>query len=140
MGKNRESPKKTYPAPFSLRLSNEEREKLEELADGQPWSTYIKDAIFDREVRPRRRGAKPVKDHEALARLIGLLGQSRISQNINQLAKAANTGSLAVNADVHQALADSCQDIRSMRDLLMEALGLKPRHQSKKEREKGRPQ
>lgn len=110
--------------PFSLRLTPEERKALDALADGQPLGAYIKDAIFNREVRPRTRGAKPVRDKAALARLLGLLGQSRISQNINQLAKAANTGSLPLNAEVHRALLESCESIKAMRSLLMAALGL----------------
>ena len=126
MARKRPPSKKTYPAPFSLRLSEEERKALDELADGQPWGTYIKDAIFERQVRPRTRGAKPVKDRAELARLLGLLGASRISQNINQLAKAANTGSLPVNADVHRALLESCDAVRNMRTLLLTALGLQP--------------
>ena len=115
----------TYPAPFSLRLSEDERQELERLADGKPLGAYIKDAIFERRIRPRTRGQKPVRDHQALAKLMGLLGRSRISQNINQLAKAANTGSLPLNADVYEALMESCDAIQGMRTLLMTGLGLK---------------
>ena len=126
MARKRPPSRKSYPAPFSLRLTEDERQALDELADGQPWGAYIKEAIFDRQVRPRTRGAKPVKDRAELARLLGLLGASRISQNINQLAKAANTGSLPVNADVHRALLESCDSVRNMRALLLTALGLTP--------------
>lgn len=119
------SARSRYPAPFSLRLTEDERQELERLADGQPWGSYIKDAIFERRVRPRTRGQKPVRDHQALARLMGLLGRSRISQNINQLAKAANTGSLPLNADVYQVLMEACDAVREMRTLLMTGLGLK---------------
>jgi len=91
-----ESKEKTtkYPAPFSVRLSTEEREELERLAPDQPWGQYIKDVIFREKRKPRTREAQKIKDHKLLARLLGPLGQSRISQNINQLAKAANSGSL----------------------------------------------
>ena len=126
MARKRPPSRKSYPAPFSLRLTEDERKALDELADGQPWGAYIKEAIFDRQVRPRTRGAKPVKDRAELARLLGLLGASRISQNISQLAKAANTGSLPVNADVHRALLESCDSVRNMRALLLTALGLTP--------------
>lgn len=118
--------KSRHGAPFSLRLTKEERKALDELADGQPLGAYIKDALLSREVRPRTRGARPVKDRTALAKLLGLLGQSRLSQNINQLAKAANTGSLPLNEEVHRALLESCGAIHSMRDLLLTALGLTP--------------
>lgn len=120
------SDKDRHGAPFSLRLTPEERRALDALADGQPLGSYNKDALLSREVRPRTRGAKPVKDRAALAKLLGLLGQSRLSQNVNQLAKAVNTGSLPVNEDVHKALLESCGAIHSMRDLLLTALGLTP--------------
>lgn len=115
-----------HGAPFSLRLTPEERKALDSLADGRPLGAYIKDAIFNREVRPRTRGTRPVKDRAALAKLLGLLGQSRLSQNVNQLAKAAHTGSLPVNDDVRRALLESCNAVQSMRDLLLTALGLTP--------------
>lgn len=120
------SDKRGHGAPFSLRLTKEERKALDALADGQPLGTYIKDALLNRDIRPRPRGAKPVKDRAALAKLLGLLGQSRLSQNVNQLAKAANTGSLPLNEEVHKALLESCGAIHSMRDLLLTALGLTP--------------
>ncbi|MBK6895816.1 MAG: hypothetical protein IPH06_04415 [Alphaproteobacteria bacterium] len=115
-----------HGAPFSLRLTQEERKALDALADGMPLGAWIKDALINRDIRPRTRGRKPVKDREALAKLLGLLGQSRLSQNINQLAKAVHTGSLPVNADVHKALLEACAGIRAMRDALLSALGLLP--------------
>lgn len=115
-----------HSAPFSLRLTKEERKALDALADGQPLGAWIKDALINRDIRPRTRGAKPVKDREALAKLLGLLGQSRLSSNINQLAKAVHTGSLPVNAEVHKALLEACAGIRAIRDALLTALGLQP--------------
>ncbi|MBK9584836.1 MAG: hypothetical protein IPO55_02835 [Alphaproteobacteria bacterium] len=121
---HRKPEERKHGAPFSLRLTKEERKALDALADGMPLGAYIKDALLVREVRPRTRGRKPVKDREALAKLLGLLGQSRLSQNINQLTKAVHTGSLPVNAEVHKALLEACAGIRAMRDALLSALGL----------------
>lgn len=127
MGKRTLPPEKDkYGAPFSLRLTKEERKALDDLADGRPLGAYIKDALFNRDIRPRTRGGKPVKDRAALAKLLGLLGASRLSQNVNQLARAANTGSLPVNEEIHRALLDSCTSIHAIRDLLLTALGLTP--------------
>jgi len=42
------------------------------------------------------RGNSPVKGKEALGRVMGVLGALRLSANLNQLAKAVNTGSLPV--------------------------------------------
>ncbi len=54
-----------------------------------------------------------------LAKLLGTLGKSRISQNINQLAKAANSGSLPVNQEVIEELNDACKAINCLRNTLM---------------------
>jgi len=114
-----------YPAPFSLRLSVAEREQLARLAEDQPWGQYIKDVIFRGSARPRRRGPQPIKDRQLLAKLLGLLGKSRISQNINQLAKAANSGSLPLTPDVHKELVEATRAVQNMRAMLIEAMGLK---------------
>ena len=80
---------RTIP-PFSLRLTFEERAKLERDAAGMALGAYIRSRLLDPEtVAPRKRGKFPVKDHQALAQLLGLLGQSRLANNVNQLAKAA---------------------------------------------------
>jgi hypothetical protein len=70
--------KKKSPPPFSLRLNPAERERLEQAAAGRPLGVYVRERIFDGDLRPqRRRGAAPVKDHAALAQLLGVLGQMR---------------------------------------------------------------
>ena len=116
--------KKRRPAPFSLRLSFEERAKLEKLAGGSSLSAFIKAKVFADEGYIRRlRGKFPVKDHEALGKVLGQLGASRLSQNMNQLAKAAHLGALPVDEDVADQLNQACQDISMMRNALMRALG-----------------
>ena len=67
-----------------------------------------------------------MKDYQALARVQAELGQSRLASNLNQLAKAANSGSLEVSPDTEKALQDACSDIKWMRYMLMQALGLEP--------------
>lgn len=43
---------KEKPAPFSLRLTFEERTRLEELADDKPLGSYIKRKVLTGKVRP----------------------------------------------------------------------------------------
>ena len=118
---------RTIP-PFSLRLTFEERAKLERDAAGMALGAYIRSRLLDPEtVAPRKRGKFPVKDHQALAQLIGLLGQSRLANNVNQLARAANTGSLAVTPDTEEALMSATADINHMRQLLIQALDIDAR-------------
>lgn len=112
--------------PFSLRLTFEERVELEKSAAGMPVGEYIRARLFDGSEAPRRtRGKFPVKDHKELAQVLGLLGQSRLSSNLNQLAKAANSGTLPVTPDVEAELKRACHEIREIREHLIKALGLK---------------
>ena len=73
---------------------------------------------------PRTRGKAPVRDHILLSQLMALLGQSRLSSNVNQLAKAANSGSLPVTPETESDLRHACRDIAEIRRMLMQALGL----------------
>lgn len=116
------------PTPFSLRLTFEERAKLERDAAGMALGAYIRSRLLDSDlVAPRKRGKFPVKDHQALAQLLGLLGQSRLANNVNQLARAADTGSLPVTPDVESALLSAVGDVSEMRQLLIQALNIEPR-------------
>jgi hypothetical protein len=114
------------PAPFSLRLSEEERAALEAQAGGQPLGAYIRARLLEDAGQARRSYRRPVKDDETLARLLAELGQARLANNLNQLAKAANTGSLPITPETVQAILTACQDVRAMRACLMAALGFRP--------------
>lgn len=115
---------KTFAVPFSLRLSFEERAQLEKEAAGEPVGAYIRQQLFNGKQKPRRtRGKFPVKDHAALGRVLAALGQSRIANNLNQLAKAANIGSLPVTPETEDAICRACKDVQAMRHDLLRALG-----------------
>ena len=133
MAKDKNKPAKKYPPPFSLRLSNEERAELTKLAEGRPLGQFIKDAIFAKGLRPASSRKVPHHDRKQLAKLLGALGKSRIASNINQLAKAANSGSLPVNNEVLESLNESVTAIQWMRDTLIKAMGLKPQSQPESE-------
>lgn len=120
-------PSRDAPAPFSLRLTFEERASLEQAAGDMPLGAYIRGQIFEgKQTRQRRRYKRPVKDHQALGQLLGALGESRLANNLNQLAKSANTGSLPVTPETEKALREACAEIHQMRSLLMRALGFSP--------------
>ena len=67
---------------------------------------------------------RPVKDHKLLAELLTKLGASRISNNLNQLARAANSGSLLLMPEIEEDLRQALADIAWMRKILMQGLGL----------------
>lgn len=120
-----ESPASKKPTPFSLRLSFEERARLEQDASGMALGAYIRDRLFGEDAAPRQtRGHFPVKDYAALGRVLAALGQSRLSSNLNQLAKAVNTGSLPVTPETEKELRQACKDVQAMRRDLLIALGL----------------
>ncbi len=111
------------PAPFSLRLSVEERQRLEAAAGEQSLSAYIKARLFGEDAKTMRKARRPSMDAKLLAETLGKLGQSRLPQNMNQIAKAANLGTLPVLPETEEELRQACYDIAVMRMMLMKALG-----------------
>jgi hypothetical protein len=117
--------KKRTP-PFSLRLTFEQRARLEQDAAGSSLSAYIHERLFGVDAPParRKRGKSPVKDQQAIAELLAKLGQSRLSSNLNQLARLANMGALPVTPETETAIIEAAEDVAAMRKLLIEALGM----------------
>lgn len=119
-----EAAKPKYPPPFSLRLTYEERVRLDAERGDAPLGAHIRKVLFGDDAAPRkRRGNSPIRDKEALGRIMGALGQSRLSSNLNQLAKAVNTGSLPVTPETEADLREACRDIAEIRAALLAALG-----------------
>lgn len=113
------------PPPFSLRLTADERARLERDAGTMAIGAYIRSRIFDAGTIRRLTGQKrPVKDHQVLAQVLGKLGNAHLANNLNQLAKAANCGALPVSPETEEALRQACDEVRAMRQMLMRALGL----------------
>lgn len=113
--------------PFSLRLTPNERARLAREAAGAPLGAYIKAKLLGGDALPVRvrRSGLPVEDRQALAQALARLGASRLAANLNQLAFAANSGSLSVTTEVIDKIAQAVADIRDIRSLLMIALGFK---------------
>lgn len=118
------------PSPFSLRLNAEERARLAAEAAGAPLGTYLRSKLLGEPVPARvRKSGIPIADRRVLAQLVALLGRSRVFSNLNQLAHAANTGSLPVTVETEAALAQALADLHEIRALLLSSLGLKPEAQ-----------
>ncbi|SHL85368.1 hypothetical protein SAMN05216428_10797 [Nitrosospira sp. Nsp11] len=125
----RPSPKKSkrrYTPPFSLRLTVEERKRLDELAGNQPLGSYIRNRILGEQTEKRRKVKKPTPDTALLALVLGEFGRSRLASNINQLAKAANIGTLDVTPETEREIVQACAEIQAIRTLLITALGVAP--------------
>ncbi len=116
---------KKSAAPFSLRLTEEERAALDRQAGSKPLGAYIRERLLTGQVRKRRASRKPRVDEKQLAQVLAELGRSRLSSNLNQLAKHANVGILPDSPEVAKELKEACGAVKVMRDTLLTALGLK---------------
>ncbi|MFD1303658.1 hypothetical protein ACFQ4G_18980 [Methylobacterium marchantiae] len=88
-------------------------------------SAYVRKVLFSGEAAPRKgRSYRPIADQEALARVLGLLGQSGIAYNLNRLVSEARTGCLPLDQPTLAEIEQACAHVRSMRDQLVAALGL----------------
>lgn len=110
--------------PFSLRLSEAERARLAADAAGAPLGAYVKLKLFDgMAVGRKRRKGIAVEDRQALAQALALLGRSRLSSNLSQLAQAASIGVLPVTPETETYLLETLEDVRDIRRLLLTGLG-----------------
>ena len=118
-------PKKQAPR-ITIRVTDEELEKLKKAATGVSISFYIRKKLFGKDVALRKtRSRVPVKDQEALAQVLGLLGQTHFANNLNQIAYEANCGSLLMDEETENEIKLACAHIAWIRIKLIEALGLK---------------
>ena len=119
--------------PLSVRLNAQERAAVEKAALGSPsMNAYLKSVLIGAGKAPivKTRGKTPVKDFEALARVLGALGRSGIPDALERLVAAQERRASMMcrggNAQVDNTLVQACADIAAMRRDLVAALGLKP--------------
>lgn len=119
-------PSKSKPkhSHVTLRLTPQERAKLEELAAGMTLSAFIRACVFAEETKRRKkRSLSSIEDKKVVAEALALLGQSRIASNLNQLAYHANIGAW-ITGEVEKAhIAEANEHLAAIRALLMQALG-----------------
>ncbi len=99
---------------------------MEHRTGDMPLGTFIKAKALDScGLRRQGRSGVMISDTKTLAQILALLGQSRVASNLNQLARAANIGSLMVTPEVERELCAACAHIADIRALLVRAIGLK---------------
>jgi len=111
--------------PIPIRFTEAELAHLRQKAGKLPLSTYMRHELLGPNIDKRRRQRQPKVNQKELASLLAALGQSRLSSNLNQLAKAANIGVIDVSEDVEKQLQDASMAVLAMREALFTALGLK---------------
>lgn len=125
--------KRKGPPPVSVRLSQEEYDRLKQDAGALTMAAYIRLTLFGGgEIAPHRKpytrkATSPSSELTMIGRMLGGLGQSEIAANLSDMAKAAKIGALPVTPEVEADIADACQAVQDMRDRLITALGLKVR-------------
>lgn len=122
----RHQQKQARPAPFSLRLTEDERAVLEAKAGSMPLASYIKSVVLDKDApKYRKRQKPPVAEQQLLAEVLAKLGASRTANNLNQIAKGLNQGTLFIDEELEADLNTAIAEVAWMRVTLMQALGIK---------------
>ena len=62
-------------------------------------------------------------DQQAIAQILGLLGQSRIANNLNQLAYHANIGALVMDDETREQISEANNHVAFLRQTLIKMLG-----------------
>lgn len=109
-----------------IRLTVRERAELDRLSGNQTVSAYVREKALGKHAAKRITLRKPKMEDIQYSTLLANLGQSRLSSNVNQLAKHANMGTLDCSQNIEQQLEDASSAILAMRDALLMALGHRP--------------
>ena len=119
------APKKRTP-PVSVRFSEEERMLLRQLAGNERLSSYIRRCALNGDVTARKSSSRnPVRDHEALARVLSALGQTEIVAKFDVLVAKLIEDATVLDEGTEALLWAACSDVAAMRCDLIVALGLR---------------
>ena len=116
--------KREESRPFTIRLTVEERRELERRAGEMALGSYIKTMLFAHGLKHRHRGRRsPIRDQQLLAQLLACLGSSRLSETLERLAEAAESGVVQWDDTAPQTIKKAVTDIAAMRLVLLKCLG-----------------
>lgn len=127
-GFNRVSLAKTKPKPcyVTVRVTPEEKARLEREAAGTSISAHVRERLFGNSVEPRRtRGRFPVKDYEALSRVLRALGKANLYNNLHLILLALEEQRVSMEPQLEAELRDTFAVVCQMRKDLVSALGLR---------------
>ena len=116
--------KKKRPAPLSIRVTEEQRTRLKKRAGNMTVNAYILWRLFGDDA-PKGRSRHVAGDILLLSQILAKLGHSGLHPNLQTLAQSAQCGALHVTPEVEAELSQACADVRSMKSMLMQAIGIK---------------
>lgn len=117
-----------FDSTLTLRLAISERIRLDREAASLNISTaaYVRYLIASEEVQRKLSAHLELRQQRAeYAQILRLLGESRIANNLNQIAYAFNTGTLVFSPDVEAQIKEAYEAILYIRSLLIQSQGLK---------------
>lgn len=121
-------PIRQFNSTLTLRLAATERQRLDAEAKRFDVSTaaYVRLLIASEEVQHKLTALFERRQQRAeYAHILRLLGQSRIANNLNQIAYGLNTGTLVLSPDVITQINEAYEAILYIRSLLIQSQGLK---------------
>lgn len=124
---NRHKPKRNQSTTLTVRLTHEERNRLDQLAGNRPVSAFVRSRLFGKGGARKTNARRMRPDTAALARVLAALGRSHLSSDLNALVWANDEGKLVLDPISLKLVRLACADVASMRRDLVEALGLHSR-------------
>ena len=120
------------PPPLTIRLTHDERARLERDAGALSMAAYARLRLFADDDAPKRRRVSRKKqmlssELSVIGALLGELGNSGLAASLADLAGAAKVGALPVSDEVEADVIAACAAVQEMRVRLIGALGVKSR-------------
>lgn len=113
------------PSPMTFRATDEQKQEIRDKAGRMPVGAYIRFKVLDMPDPPQMRRRGISSDQEILQEILKELASARLANNLNQIARACNRGQMKVTEETEAAMRQAYQDVRDMRLILLQALGLK---------------
>lgn len=116
---------------ISVRVTEAEKVALQAMAGSMALAHFIRTRALgdESEKRPKMYQVKPRKpstDSKELAQLLGMFGQSELATAMLALSLAATQGNIDVTPDIEEKIECACDDIQTIKQGLILALGVKP--------------
>ena len=112
-----------YGIPFSMRLSVEERARLDALAGDMPMGAYVRSRLFDTPSPRHRKMRRFDVDQRKLKKLLRELGRQHISSSLHRIMTAIDDEDLEMDDALEAQLRCLCSDLRQLRRSIRKALG-----------------
>ena len=103
-------------SPLSIRVTEGEKKRLEKLAGDQSINAYVRSKILGDKTK------RNAPCRETLARLLAQMGETEIGPSLRTLARSAEIGALAVDAETKAQLNAALVAVITMRHELIKAL------------------